>query len=213
MASTPLQIYGYSTICEQKAYGEKLNIRASFHDIVILREIHTGGFMEEDNKKKSNVKGQLFTIEVLMEAETNGIALEQLLHILNSVAIKDYKVKSGIELGKLIDLNIKESVKQALPHWKDAETKKEAETKTKKQANPAALQETASNTLIAQLESFIQNNVLIRLTVLKGKGVMLNIPCRVLNYDADKQNVSVYHVDEKKVYLFKLNEIDDFVTG
>jgi hypothetical protein len=43
--------------------------------------------------------------------------------------------------------------------------------------------------------------------------VKLNIPCRVLNYDADTQNVSVYHVDEKKVYLFKLNEIDDFVTG
>jgi hypothetical protein len=167
----------------------------------------------EDDKKKSNVKGQLFTIEVLMEAETNGIAVENLLHILNTEAIKDYKVKSGIELGKLIDLNIKESVKQALPHRKDAETKKEAEFKTKKQAYPAAPQEATSNTLIKQLESFIHNNVLIRLTVVKGKGVKLNIPCRVLNYDADTQNVSVYHVDEKKVYLFKLNEIDDFVTG
>jgi hypothetical protein len=167
----------------------------------------------EDDKKKSRVKGQLFTIEVLMEAETNGIALEKLLHILNTEAIKDYKVKNGIELGKLIDLNIKESVKQALPNSKDAETKKEAETKTKKQVYPTALQEATSNTLIKQIESFKQNNVLIRLTVMKGKGVKLNIPCRVLNYDAETQNVSVYHVDEKKVYLFKLNEIDDFVTG
>jgi hypothetical protein len=179
---------------------------------VILREIHYGGIMEDD-KKRSNDKGQLFTIEVLMEAETNGIALEKLLHILNTEAIKDYKVKSGVELGKLIDLNIKESVKQALPKRKDAETKKEAEAKTKKQVYPTALQEATSNILIKQLESFIQNNVLIRLTVMKGKGVKLNIPCRVLNYDVDTQNVSVYHVDEKKVYLFKLNEIDDFVTG
>jgi hypothetical protein len=178
-------------------YGEKLDRRVSSRDIVNLRNIHNGGNME-DNKNNSNAKGQLFTIEVLMEAETNGIALEKLLHLLNTEAIKDYKVKSGVELGKLIDLNIKQSVKQALPH--------------KKQDGTEAVQQGPSNKLIKQLESFKQNNDLIRLAVVKAKGVKLSIPCRVLNYDAETQNVSVYHVDEKKVYLIKLNEIDDINT-
>jgi hypothetical protein len=173
----------------------------------------------DDDKRKSDTKGHLFTIEILMEGATNGLALEKLLRILNTEGIKDYKVKSGIELGKLIDLNIRESVKQALPQHKNAESKeepelkKETDAKTKKQTAPATGDQDITSKLIEQLDSFKKNNALIRLTVIKGKGVKLNIPCRILNYDHDTQNVSVYHVDEKTVYLFKLNEIDDFVIG
>jgi hypothetical protein len=161
----------------------------------------------EDDKKNSQNKGHLFTIEVLIEAPTNGLAIEKLLHLLNTEVIKDYKVKNGMELGKLIDLNIRESLKQALPQRKDAESKKEAEPeqKSKKQKDPGPVQE-----IIKQLESFKENNILVRMTVFKGKGATMNIPCRILNYDTDSQNVSVYHVDEKRVYLFKLNEIDEF---
>jgi hypothetical protein len=173
----------------------------------------------DDDKRKNDTKAHLFTIEVLMEATTNGLALENLLRILNTEAVKDYKVKSGMELGKLIDLNIRESLKQALPQRKDIESKKEpelkkeTETKSKNQTAPVTGNQDISAKLIEQLDSFKNNNVLIRLTVVKGKGVKLSIPCRILNYDNDTQNVSVYHVDEKTVYLFKLNEIDDFVIG
>jgi hypothetical protein len=67
--------------------------------------------------------------------------------------------------------------------------------------------------IINQIETFKKNNTLIRLSIVKSKGVKLSIPCRVLNYEDATQNVTVYHVDEKKVYQYSLNEIDDLVTG
>lgn len=60
------------------------------------------------------------------------------------------------------------------------------------------------------IEYFKNNQTLIRLTVIKAKGVKLSIPCRVLNYDPPTQHLTVYHVDEKKVYQLHLSEIDDF---
>ncbi|MBD0382697.1 hypothetical protein [Paenibacillus sedimenti] len=134
-------------------------------------------------KANTNQTGHLFTVEILIEDATNGLALEKLLHLLNTTTIKDYQIIKGIELGKLIELNTNKG-------------------------NTAP----APNRIIEQLEVFIANNTLIRLTVIKPKGIKLNLPCRILNYDSSSQNVTVYHVDEKKVYLFKLNEIDDYVA-
>ncbi|WP_372662007.1 hypothetical protein [Cohnella sp.] len=62
-----------------------------------------------------------------------------------------------------------------------------------------------------QIEQYIQSNKLLRLNVNKGLGVKMDIPCRIINFDADKQLITVYHVDEKQVYSFELNEIDDFL--
>ena len=45
----------------------------------------------------------------------------------------------------------------------------------------------------------------------KGYGVKLNIPCRIINFDVNSQMLTVYHVDEKQVYSFTLNEIDEIV--
>ncbi|MCL6456956.1 MAG: hypothetical protein K6T85_03015 [Gorillibacterium sp.] len=59
------------------------------------------------------------------------------------------------------------------------------------------------------LESYKTNNTLVRLTILKGKGVKLSIPCRILNYEEATDSLTVYHVDEKKVYQFRLTEVDD----
>jgi hypothetical protein len=49
------------------------------------------------------------------------------------------------------------------------------------------------------------------LNINKGRGVKMSIPCRVINFDAGPQLLTVYHVDEKQVYTVGLNEIDDFV--
>lgn len=62
---------------------------------------------------------------------------------------------------------------------------------------------------IELLERLKQSGDLVRVHVIQGFGKHLSIPCRILNYDASNSNVSLYHVDEKKVYLFKLNEIED----
>ncbi|MNH99868.1 hypothetical protein D3C73_526500 [compost metagenome] len=159
-------------------------------------------------------KGHLFTVEILIEDTTNGQALEKLLHLLNSNTIKDFQIKSGIELGKLIQLNLKEyenntdleppvsSNKAIIPSAPTSDRQLE-------QSEPPE----QHSLIIEQLEKFKHNNTLIRLMVIKGKGIKLSLPCRILNYDSQSHNVSVYHVDEKKVYLFKLNEIDDFVIA
>jgi hypothetical protein len=146
----------------------------------------------DPQKSKDMMKGHLFTVEILLEDASNGQALEKLLHLLNSSEIKDYKIRKGIELGKLIELNLIENQKKTFPSSKRGEAD--------------------SQQIIQRLEAFKQNNTLVRLIVMKGKGIKLNIPCRILNYDSDTHNVSVYHVDEKQVYLFNLNEIEDFVA-
>lgn len=70
------------------------------------------------------------------------------------------------------------------------------------------------NTQIGQwMEQLIASGTLVRLSIVKGKGVHLSIPGRILSYDKTAETITVYHVDEKKVYLLKLNEIDDFIAS
>lgn len=60
-----------------------------------------------------------------------------------------------------------------------------------------------------QLRNYIEQGRLLRLRINKGKGITMSLPCRILNYDASNQLLNVYHVDEKQVYAFNLNEIED----
>jgi hypothetical protein len=160
-------------------------------------------------KADTSPNGHLFTVEILIEDATNGLAMEKLLHLLNVDTVKDYQIINGIQLGKLIELNTKKVSPPPLqPSKKTAVVPPSTVTATAKATTISG----ASDKIIEQLESFKLNNTLIRLTVIKGQGIKLNLPCRILNFDSSTQNVSVYHVDEKKVYLFKLNEIDDYVA-
>ncbi|MEC0232418.1 hypothetical protein [Paenibacillus alba] len=159
---------------------------------------------------KGNISpnGHLFTVEILIEETTNGLAMEKLLHLLNTNTVKDYQILKGIDLGKLIELNKK---KDSAPSLQTSKKAVEAPLAAAPPEAKAAISEAAA-AIVQQLEKYKANNTLIRLTVIKGKGIKLNLPCRILNYDDSNQNVTVYHVDEKKVYLFKLNEIDDYVA-
>ncbi|EJW14675.1 hypothetical protein M5X00_06435 [Paenibacillus alvei] len=74
----------------------------------------------------------------------------------------------------------------------------------KQQADDARLQDVEK-----QLRNYIDQNCLLRLRINKGKGITMSLPCRILNYDASNQLLNVYHVDEKQVYAFNLNEIED----
>ncbi|MCS7462365.1 hypothetical protein N0M98_19785 [Paenibacillus doosanensis] len=168
----------------------------------------------------------LFNVDILIEDETNGRALEKLLHLLNGDGIRDYQIKEGVELGKFIELALRQSISkpksdlsgtrasagmtahpsQAASAADDAPTSATAAAKAP--SNPA--HGDPHQPIWDQLQQFKNQNSLVRLTVVKGKGIKLNIPCRILNFDPISGNVSVYHVDEKQVYLFKINEIDDF---
>jgi hypothetical protein len=170
-----------------------------------INHLEQGGRMSQV-RANMNQTGHLFTVDILIEDATNGLALEKLLHLLNANTIKDYQIIKGIELGKLIELNTKKDKDSSKDSYKKAPASKPMVTAT------APAPTAASESIKDQLEAFKANNTLIRLTVIKAPGIKLNLPCRILNYDDSSQNVTVYHVDEKKVYLFKLNEIDDYVA-
>lgn len=147
--------------------------------------------------KNSNKSGHLFTVEILLEELSNGIALEKLLQTLNqSEVIKDYKVLSRIELGKLTEGN-KTSERSASPAGKSSSSKSSPST-------------SITSSLIEQVEQLKRENTLVRLTIVKAKGPKYDIPCRILHFDPEQELITTYHVDDKKVYTFKFNEIDNF---
>lgn len=125
----------------------------------------------------------LFTVEIMVRGHTNGEALEKLLKPLNAAGYADFRIQSGIALGDTIQKEL-------------------AAAKTKHQVLTDALD--------ARIRNYIKTSRLIRVTVNKPKGEKFSVPCRVVNFDPDNELLTVYHVDEKSVYSFRLNEIDDF---
>jgi len=142
--------------------------------------------------KKTNTASDsyLFQVDIMISAPSNGAALEQLLRVLNNGNFEDYRIGSGIRLGTAIE--------QAL-----GETKNNSAASADKPA--------ATDSLEVRIDHYIKSNKLIRLNINKGRGIKLNIPCRVVNFDSGNQLLTVYHVDEKQVYSVRLNEIDDFI--
>jgi hypothetical protein len=144
----------------------------------------------------AHTNSYVFQVELLVEGDNNGAALEKLIQSLNKGAYADYRILNGIELGQLIDQR-----KSELPGRQPVPVPPPA----KKPASPAA-----PNNGLDSIRAFMKSNKLIRLIVNKGLGIKLSIPCRILNVDEEGNLVTVYHVDEKQVYTFRLNEIEDF---
>lgn len=169
----------------------------------------------------------LFSVDILVQADTNGEALERLLHVLNGGDFADFRVGSGIQLGQVIEDALAKSNAKAPASPPAAADKakvaaavakaKDAVAKAKSAPGDAAAAPKAPSAvpqpddLEKRIRQYIENNKLIRLNVNKGRGVKLSIPCRVISFDAANQLMTVYHVDEKQVHSFKLFEIDDFV--
>ncbi|GGG26197.1 hypothetical protein [Paenibacillus abyssi] len=150
-----------------------------------------------------NNKGQkayLFNVDLLIEETTNARAFEQLLRILNKSGVSDFRVKGGVELGKVIEQYIQSNPSPTKIHSPML-------TKQAKIEQPVVTQELVA----ARIQSYISGNRLIRLNINKGLGKKMSIPCRILNFDESKLMLTVYHVDEKQVYTFSLSEIDDFI--
>ncbi|WP_010273682.1 hypothetical protein [Paenibacillus senegalensis] len=65
--------------------------------------------------------------------------------------------------------------------------------------------------IASQIEAYIANRKLVRVVVNRGRGVQESMPCRLINYRRQEKMLTVYHVDESRVYTFHLSEIDDFL--
>ncbi|MBA9085068.1 hypothetical protein FHR92_001530 [Fontibacillus solani] len=196
--------------------------------------------MNSQNNNNDGELGFLFNVEILVKDETNAKALQSLLHLLNNANnIIDYRINSGIELGEIIESLLK-AKKQSLisKSYKRLKANNEAKnpsedivSKTEQPAPPppapasqsnkksAAQSNTEPNSFkeIAQskdfqdwIQKYISGNRLVRIVIKKGEE-RISIPCRILNFLPETYNLTVYHVDEKQVYTFKLSEIVDFI--
>ncbi|WNS46468.1 hypothetical protein [Paenibacillus sp. MMS20-IR301] len=174
------------------------------------------------DKKLQHTDGNyLFNVDILINARTNPLALQYLLELLNnSDNVTDFKINSGLELGKTIDSllrsaklalqNTPAQVPVKLPGKPAAQPAEQpAERTPAKKAAPAAPLETPAD-VFGKIRQYIQNNQLVRLRA-NRQGKQLSMPCRILNFDEASNSLSVYHVDEKHVYTFNLNEIDEFI--
>lgn len=168
----------------------------------------------------------LFTLDVLVQGRTNGHALERLMALLNnSEDIADYRVTKGVRLGHVIEeaIRIAEADKsaKAAPPVSAGKPAAAATQQTGKAASAESAgkdgkpdgSSRAASSLVAQISQYIANRTLVRLSVVRARGIKLSIPCRILNYDESVDIMTVYHVDEKKVYSFKLAEIDDLTVN
>lgn len=156
--------------------------------------------MTTEPDKKPNAF--IFQVEIMVEERHHTTALEKLIKEMNRSEWTDYRIISGMQLGRLIEERIEQS-----------SSKINIPLSIENPANPAAPVDNAMESAgVEQIRGFIKKNSLIRLIVNKGFGNTINIPCRIINMDEKEQIVTVYHVDEKQVYTFRLNEIEDFIV-
>lgn len=184
----------------------------------------------ENTQKQSYV----LQVELLVENVSNAAALEQVIHALNAGGFVDYRILSGVQLGQVIDQRKADAAVQVpmeidnkapAQNEKQAQSNKSAASKPPqsvkekdvppvKAAKPKVVEPSLSDPYdgFADIRGFMKSNKLIRLIVNKGLGITLSIPCRILNVDDATSMITVYHVDEKQVYTFKLNEIEDYTS-
>jgi len=172
----------------------------------------------------------------MVDSESNALALEQLISALNRGGFVDYRIISGIETGRLIQqvlhgphqlnpVQIPPELSHGRPAAPDSGSRQAGAAKSpgaasgKSQGSAANAKGAAKEgdspasigKAIERIRGYIEGNRLVRLSVNRGRGVKLSVPCRIINLDESMYAVTVYHVDEKKVYTFGLFEIDDFI--
>jgi Predicted membrane protein len=177
------------------------------------------------NKPKSDNKSSfLFQVEILTENDNNAAALEELLRMLNGCGFADYRITSGIRLGHLIEERLSaanESVPipiapaatdTAVPEPAASDSAAPEQAASGSAApSPAAPNPPVADDGFEGIRKYMKSNTLVRLLINRGFGVSMNIPCRIINMDESERLITAYHVDEKQVYTFRMNEIEDIV--
>ncbi|MDN8590041.1 hypothetical protein Q0V21_14790 [Paenibacillus sp. 11B] len=181
--------------------------------------------------------GFLFNVDILIKSRSNALALQSLLEFINKEEqIADFRIQSGIELGKIIEVTL-QSKKDSFAFLHKERKKSQSNARQKNSSPNQATDPTVpvlpqsdietpaskltpssevsnntnGNSFDVWIDTLIKENRLTRIVVNNKNGKHQSIPCRILNFDRDSSIVSVYHVDEKQVYTFRTNEIDEFL--
>ncbi|MFD1956004.1 hypothetical protein ACFSL6_17960 [Paenibacillus thailandensis] len=150
-----------------------------------------------DNNRTSAKNSYIYQVELLLDEPDHKKALQKLITELNRCDFQDYRILSGIQLGQEIT-----SRKEKLPVSTPVPTGDDS-------GKAGGHGEGEGFNGWSTLRSLQSDNSLVRMTVNKGLGVKLSIPCRILRLDEQDNLVTIYHVDEKAVYTFRLTEIED----
>ncbi|MFC7681041.1 hypothetical protein [Paenibacillus sp. GCM10028914] len=179
-----------------------------------------------NNNATTDDNGFLFNVDILIKSPSNALALQQLLEMLNQTEeVIDFRVKSGLELGEIIDSLVQAKMRSVISKvsktsmLNDSSSANSVSPPISTQKNPSIpLKKTKPVDNVSQstkgdpyewIKIYSKDNRLIRLTANRN-GKQVSLPCRILNYDDNTQIMNVYHVDEKQVYTFNVNEIDEF---
>ncbi|MWV44067.1 hypothetical protein GRF59_10520 [Paenibacillus sp. HJL G12] len=176
-----------------------------------------------ENKQSYEETGYLFNVDILIKSRSNALALQAMIEMLNnSENIADFRIKSGMELGNLIESMLQDKRKSLIKSG--ASTVRplpDIRTRLKTKIEPPetcpsspAEKKIGTTEYSSQLHEWITNcirdNRLTRLTTNRS-GQPTSMPCRILNFDESTQLLNVYHVDEKQVYSFKLSEVIEVI--
>ncbi|WP_051287297.1 hypothetical protein [Paenibacillus taiwanensis] len=195
------------------------------------------------NNNNMNRSAYKFSLDILIESNSNAAALEKILRLLqHDPDVLDLRVQSGSQLGSMLQLleamqkqahtattpfgsvlasrqsaqaNVNGNKQQptAQPSTVAANAASQQGQAATNKSNTSAPSSTGPTLVIEkQIEQYIQHQTLTRLSINKGKGIKMSLPCRILNYDSSSQLLNVYHVDEKQVYAFHLYEIEEMTT-
>ncbi|MDK8182265.1 hypothetical protein [Paenibacillus sp. UMB4589-SE434] len=194
------------------------------------------------NNNNMNRSAYKFSLDILIESSSNAAALEKILRLLqNDPDVLDLRVQSGSQLGSMLQLleSMQKQAHTTTPFGSVLVSRQSAQANVNgnkqqppvqpgaaapsiqspqghaatNKSNTSAPSSTGPTLVIEkQIEQYIQHQTLTRLSINKGKGIKMSLPCRILNYDSTSQLLNVYHVDEKQVYAFHLYEIEEMTT-
>ncbi|MHA6483210.1 hypothetical protein ACX1C1_15100 [Paenibacillus sp. strain BS8-2] len=166
--------------------------------------------MTKQPATKESPSSHVFQIEVMIEDDHHGSALAKLISSLNAGGYADYRILSGVRLGERI-LERQASSATATPIPIIPESSQSKRPSPTIIAADKAPDKSSAGDGFEQIRSLMKSNKLIRLIVNRGLGIKLSIPCRIINLDEAGQLITVYHVDEKQVYTFRMTELEDFL--
>ena len=148
-----------------------------------------------------------YTLEIRVEGRSGGEALEKIVRLLNTKDILGYNILHAKEESSDIVTPLFEIRKRL----RAERSRQKAADPNKPAASPPASD--GAQRLDFVIADYIRRGTLVRMSILKPNGKKMDMPCRLLHFDEDLGHVSVYHVDEKKVYTFGLNEIEDLIVS
>ncbi|CDN45723.1 hypothetical protein [Paenibacillus sp. P22] len=135
-----------------------------------------------------------FQTDLIIDAVTRDLAEARLKQLLQSAGISTYKIGRSSLVGA------------SFPEEDIPSGMRKAGSGSTEAAQPSS--GSGSSGVTSTLLHHMEQKTLVRLSINKGKGVRMSIPGRILNIE--NELITVYHVDEKQVYTFLLQEIDDF---